>query len=163
MRCGKGRPASLPLPTGRGRWGPGRGGCSGTRRRVAAWGRPAGARWRRSTTGTAWPATSSGSTPSFGDGRRARADRVGRAVADEAAVAGRPLLLRRRDDGLPLGIEHEHPRGRLHQAGAAAHAALALDPYGDAAPGGHALVARRGPLLGTIERGDRRPVALFHD
>src|SRR5881396_3308524 len=130
------------------------------RRRLGTAGRRA---VRRSTTGTGWPATSSGSTPSFDDGRRARADRVGRAVADEAAVAGRPLLLRRRDDGLPLGIEHEHPRGRLHQAGAAADAALALDPYGDAALGVHALVARRGPLLGTIERGDRRPVALFHE
>src|SRR3989449_7949528 len=64
-------------------------------------------------------------------------------------------LLRRRDDGLPLGIEHEHPRGRLHQAGAAADAALALDPYGDAALGVHALVARRGPLLGTDRKSTR--------
>src|SRR5256884_184357 len=130
--------------------------------RAVAWVRRAAAQSRPATTGTAWPRTSSGSTASFGGGRPwARADGVGGTMPDELPVDGRPLLLRLRDDGFPLGVEHEHPRGRLQQARAAADAPLRLHPDDHAPLRIHPGVTRLGPLVGMVQRGDRRAVAFL--
>src|SRR5207244_10104309 len=88
--------------------------CSRTPRRAAGWATRAAARSRPTTTGTAWPRTSSGSTASFGGGRhRARADGVGGTVADELPVDGGPLLLGPRDDRFPLGVRSEEHTSEL--------------------------------------------------
>src|SRR3989441_561028 len=162
MRCATGRRESWSIRPTPWRSRRGSAGCLRTPRRAGGWATRAAARSRPTTTGTAWPRTSSGSTASFGGGRhRARADGVGGTVADELAVDGGPLLLGPRDDRFPLGVEHEHPRGRLEQAGAAADAPLPLDPHHDPPLRVDPDISRLGPLLGTVEGGARRAVAFL--
>src|SRR2546425_5673269 len=130
MRCATGRRESWSIRTIPWRSRRGSAGCSRTPRRAGGWATRAAARSRPTTTGTAWPRTSSGSTASFGGGRhRARADGVGGTVADELPADGGTLLLGPRDDRFPLGVENQHPRGRPEQTGAPTHVPPYLGPH----------------------------------
>src|SRR5512142_1758075 len=95
-------------------------------------------------------------------GHGARADRVSRAVANESAAGGGPLLLGLCDDGLTARIQHEQTGWSLEQAGAATDAAIALHVHYYAASRVHPIRSARRPGGGTVEGVDRRAVSLLH-
>src|SRR6266480_3557986 len=116
-------------------WGRGSYGSWMTRGYGRGWARGDGAPSRPTTTGIVWRAISSGSTQRLdGRRRRARADRIGRAVADEHPAGRAPFLVRRRHHRLALRVEHEHSRRAEHQTRSAPDAAIALHPHAHAPP-----------------------------